>query len=140
MDGRKRLAQAGVLQSSEPAGFMASLIQMQAQRLYQHHMGQMLGDQRSAWPTLAKFFAHPCHRPAQRHLVHLFSNVNYGRHHLEKCPGMASGNREPTADKKQVAAAVDGHRTAGLRGRENCLGIKRLQRQIAGQPEGPAAR
>jgi hypothetical protein len=80
---------------------------MQSQGLDQHHVREVLCDQKAARLWLAQLLPHPLQRPAQRRLVRFLSDMPYRRQRPEQDAGMSAGKREVAADHEAIAAAID---------------------------------
>ena len=71
-----------ICQSEEPANAtFQPFRQMQSQRLNQHHVGEMLCNQKAARLRLEQFLPHPLQRPAQRRFIRFFPDMHNGRQH-----------------------------------------------------------
>lgn len=74
---------------------------------YQHHVGEVLCDQKAARLRLAQLLHHLLQRPAQGGLVQFFSYMHDGRQHPQQDAGMLAGKDEVPADHKAIPAAVE---------------------------------
>ena len=92
---------------SQPTPPCEPFRQMQPQRLDQHHVGEMLRDQKAARLRLAQLLPHPLQRPAQRRLVRFLPDMHDRRQHPQQDVGMIAGKGEVAADNEAIAAAID---------------------------------
>jgi hypothetical protein len=114
---------------------------MQSQGLDQHHVREVLCDQKAARLWLAQLLPHPLQRPAQRRLVRFLSDMPYRRQRPEQDAGMSAGKREVAADHEAIAAAIDCDDPAipPRRGKKReCVDGRSCQ--IGRQPERPPMR
>lgn len=93
-----------VCQGEQPPNAASqSFHHVQPQSLNQHHVGEVLRDQKAARLTLAQFVHHPLHQPAQRRLIRCVLNMDNRRRHSQQDAGIA-GKNEAAADKKKIPA------------------------------------
>ena len=136
--GVDRCAHLFIRQGEEPPdATFQPFRQMQPQGLNQHHVGEVLCDQKAARLRLAQLLHHPLHRPAQRRLVRFFPDMHDGRQHPQQDAGMIAGKGEVAADKKEIPAAIVRDDAAIPRGRKNRAGVDR--RQASGRSQGGKA-
>ena len=84
-----RRAHLFICQGEEPADAASQPFrQMQPQSLNQHHVGEVLRDQKAARLRLAQLLPHPLQRPAHRRLVRFFPDMHNGRQHPQQDAGM----------------------------------------------------
>ena len=90
--GVDRGADLFVCQGEEPPNAPAQPFrQMQPQGLNQHHVREMLCDQKAARLWLAQLLHHPLQRPAHCRLVRFFADMHNGRQHPQQDAGMIPG-------------------------------------------------
>ena len=75
-----RRAHLFICQGEEPPDAASQPFrQMQSQGLHQHHVGEVLCDQKAARLRLAQLLSHPLQRPAHRRLIRFFPDMHDGR-------------------------------------------------------------
>jgi hypothetical protein len=105
--GVDRRAHPLICQGEEPPNATSQPFrQVQTQGLNQHHVGEVLYDQKAARLPLAQLLHHPLHGPAQRSLVRFFPDMHDGRQHPQQDAGMIGGKGEAATDKKEISAAI----------------------------------
>src|SRR5579883_1046868 len=116
------------------------LPQIEAQRLDEHQMGEMLRHQAAARLCLAQLLSHALEKPAQGRLIRLLVDVDDRRKGAQQNIGVVAVQREATAGKEEVSSAIAAGDAATLRGRKDGGGIGRWQGEIARKPERPPLR
>ncbi len=98
-----RRAHLFICQGEEPSNAAAhSFRQMQPQGLHQHHVCEVLRDQRAARLRLEQLLPHPLQRPAHRRLVRFFPEMHDGRQHPQQDAGMIAGEGEVAAHNAAI--------------------------------------
>lgn len=103
---------------------------MEAQRLHQHKIREMLQHQRFAGLALAQFPHHLSDRPAQRRLP---GDMDDRRQQPQQHVGMVAADTKTAADEGECAAAIQPHRAAPLGRRKSLAGLGGRQAQVAAQ-------
>ena len=105
--GGDRRAHLFVGQGEEPSDApLDPLRQVQPQGLNQHHMDEMVNNQKTARLRLAQLLHHPVQRPAQRRLVGFFPDMHDRRQHPQQDVGMIAVKHEVAADNTAFPAAI----------------------------------
>src|SRR5579871_1855391 len=114
--------------------------QVQAQRLDEHHVGELLRNQRTAGLWVAKFLAHALKRPAHGGFVRLAADVDDGRQRMQEHLGVAAGKPEETSGDI-TRAFLDLRDVIGLAQQARCERVVDwLQGEIGGEPERKSTR
>src|SRR5581483_6481356 len=111
---------------------------MPPQRQQQHHMREMLGDEKAAGLRLAQLPHHPLDRPSQRGLIRFVANVRDGRQQSEEHAGLVAADGEATADQKEIAAAIVRGDATESRWSEDRVGVYWRDGEVAGETKGAA--
>src|ERR1700741_3526666 len=103
---------------------------MKTQGLNQHHVCELLCDQKTAGLRIVKFLPQSLQRPAHRRLLRFFPDMNDRRQLRQKDIGTLTSEDEVPADKEAISPAIARGDHAIQGERKDRLSIDRRQSQI----------
>ena len=128
-------------EGGEPATAGAGRVgEVEAQGLDEHHVGELLGDERAAGLGVAEFVAHAFEGPAHGGFVGLALDVDDGGQRLQKQLGVAAGEGEEASGHVARAFGELGDLVGLVEAFEYEGVVDGLECEVCGEVEGEAAR
>ena len=127
-------------EGEEPADVaLGGIGEVQAQGLNDHHVGELLRDQRAAGLRIAQLLFHAFEGPAQRCFVGLLADMDDGRQGLQQHVSVGADEGEVAADEIAAAAFIAEGGGAGVARGENDAEVDRREGEIGREREGKSA-